>query len=86
MASDVSAANWRYQTHVKEYRIFSRVLSGLQILVKHRCLDEKIRVTYEKLGYFVCLEVFNFYSIIFPQSQFANDLHASVKQRKKRRQ
>ena len=36
-ASDVLAADWRYQTHVEKYRIFSRVLlrlfSGLEILV-----------------------------------------------------
>ena len=36
-ASDVSAADWRCQTQVKRYRIFSRVLlrlfSGLEILV-----------------------------------------------------
>ena len=35
-ASDVSAADWRYQTHVKKTRIFSRVLLrlflGLEIL------------------------------------------------------
>ena len=33
----VTAADWRYQTHVKKYLIFSRVLlrlfSGLEILV-----------------------------------------------------
>ena len=36
-ASDVSAADWRYQTHVEKYPIFLRVLlrffSGLEILV-----------------------------------------------------
>ena len=36
-ASVVSAAYWRYQTRVKEYRIFKRVLlrlfSGLEIVV-----------------------------------------------------
>ena len=36
-ASGVSAAYWRYQTRVKEYRIFTRVLlrlfSGLEIVV-----------------------------------------------------
>ena len=36
-ASDVLAADWRYQTHVKKYHIFSRVLlrllSELEILV-----------------------------------------------------
>ena len=36
-ASDVLTADWRYQRHVKKYRIFSRVLlrlfSGLEILV-----------------------------------------------------
>ena len=35
--SDVSAADWRYQTHVKKYDFFSRVLlrlfSGLEILL-----------------------------------------------------
>ena len=29
------AAYWRYQTHVKKYRIFSRVLLRLKILVYH---------------------------------------------------
>ena len=36
-ARDVSAADWRYQTHMKKYDIFSRVLLrlflGLKILV-----------------------------------------------------
>ena len=45
-ASDVSAADWRYQTHGKKYRIFSRVLLrlflGLTILVQHRRLKEKM--------------------------------------------
>ena len=27
-ACDVSAADWRYQTHVKKYRIFSRVVTA----------------------------------------------------------
>ena len=44
-ASDVSAADWRYQTHQKKYRIFSRVLlrlfSGLEILVQHLSLYDK---------------------------------------------
>ena len=35
-ASELSAADWLYQTHVKQYGIFSRVLlrlfSGLKIL------------------------------------------------------
>ena len=35
-ASELSAADWLYQTHVKQYRFFSRVLlelfSGLKIL------------------------------------------------------
>ena len=36
-ASDVSAADWRYESHLEKYRIFSHVLlwlfSGLEILV-----------------------------------------------------
>ena len=36
-ASGASVADWRYQTHVKKYRIFSLVLlrlfTGLEILV-----------------------------------------------------
>ena len=36
-ASDMSAADWQYQTHYKKYCIFSHVLlrlfSGLEILV-----------------------------------------------------
>ena len=39
---DVSAADWRYQIHVRKYVIYSRVLlrhfSGLEILVEHRSL------------------------------------------------
>ena len=38
-ASDVSVADWRYQTGVKKYRIFPEVFlqlfSGLEILVEH---------------------------------------------------
>ena len=38
-ASDVSAADWRYQTGVKKYRIFPEVFlqlfSGLEIFVEH---------------------------------------------------
>ena len=38
-ASDMSAADWRYQTGVKKYRIFPQVFlqlfSGLEILVEH---------------------------------------------------
>ena len=41
-ASDASADDWRYQTRMKKYRIFSRVLlqlfSGLETLVQHRSL------------------------------------------------
>ena len=44
-ASDVSTADWRYQTLVKKHRIFSRLLlqlfSGLEILVLHRSLHDK---------------------------------------------
>ena len=44
-ASDVSATDWRYYTHVKKYNIFSSVLlrlfSGLEILVEHRSLYDK---------------------------------------------
>ena len=44
-ASDVSAADWRYQTHVNNYRDSSHVLlrlfSGLEILEKHRTLFDK---------------------------------------------
>ena len=41
-----SAADWRYQTHLKKYRMFfSRVLlrlfSGLEILVQHRSFYDK---------------------------------------------
>ena len=45
-ASNVSAADWRYQRRVKRYRIFSRVLlrffSGLEILVKRCSLYDKV--------------------------------------------
>ena len=44
-ASDVSATDWRYYTHVKKYNIFSSVLlrlfSGQEILVEHRSLYDK---------------------------------------------
>ena len=42
-AGDVSAADWQYQIHVKNYRYFTRVpfdlFSGLEILVKYSSLD-----------------------------------------------
>ena len=44
-AGDVSAADWRYHTHVKKYDIFSgmllRLFSGLEILVGLRSLYDK---------------------------------------------
>ena len=44
-ASNMSAADWRYQTHVRKYDIFSPVLSrlfsGLEILVLHLSLYNK---------------------------------------------
>ena len=46
-ASDVSAADWWYQTHVKKYKIFLCVLlwlfSGLEILVYYHRLYDKIK-------------------------------------------
>ena len=52
-ASDVSAADWRYQTHVKKYRNFSRVLSwlfsGLEILVQHRSLYDNTKLPCDTL-------------------------------------
>ena len=45
-ASDLSSAEWRYQTHVKKYRIFSSVLlrlfSVLEILVCHHSLHDTL--------------------------------------------
>ena len=47
VASDMSATDWWYQTQVKKYKIFLCVLlwffSGLEILVKHRRLYDKIK-------------------------------------------
>ena len=47
-ASDVSVADWRYQTRVIIIVIFTHVLlrlfSGLEILVKHRILCNKVVV------------------------------------------
>ena len=47
-ASDVSAADWRYQTRVIIIVIFThvqlRLFSGLEILVKHRILCNKVVV------------------------------------------
>ena len=44
-ASDMSAADWRYQTQVKKFRIFSHVLLrlflGLEILIWRRSLYDK---------------------------------------------
>ena len=41
-ASDVSAADWLYQTHVKIYRIFSRVLFRLfRLRAGNPCITPK---------------------------------------------
>ena len=40
--SDVSAADWRYQTRIKTYRNFTFVQLQLEIVVKHRSLYIKI--------------------------------------------
>ena len=48
--SNVTAADWWYQTHITRYsnlsRVLSRLFSGLEILVEHRSL-------YHKLDYYV---------------------------------
>ena len=41
-ASDTSAADWRYQTNVKKYRNFSRMLLQLFSGLKHRSLYDKV--------------------------------------------
>ena len=46
------AAYWRYQTHVKKYRIFSRVLLRLKILVYH-CI-----YMYVYVYVYVCMYIF----------------------------
>ena len=53
-ASDMSAADWQYQTHMKKYSIFSRVLLGLflglEIFVYHHSLcDKNLSATLGKL-------------------------------------
>mgnify|MGYP000412240460 CR=1 FL=1 len=51
-ASDLSAADWPYQTQVKKYRIFSRLLLrlflGLKVLVSNHRLHDDKSVYYSK--------------------------------------
>ena len=48
------AAYWRYQTHVKKYRIFSRVLLRLKILVYH-CIYMYV---YVYVYVYVCMYIY----------------------------
>ena len=47
-ASDVSATDWRYQTHVENYPNFRRPFTGPEIVVKQRNVRDKYRKSYER--------------------------------------